>query len=70
MSNLLDGKELSTKLYKTLSQRIQSLVSRKITPNLKIILVGAKPDSIVYTDMKRKRCEKLGIDCEIIKVDL
>ena len=68
MSNLLDGKELSNKLYKTLSQRIQSLVSRKITPHLKIILVGAKPDSIVYTDMKRKRCEKLGIDCEIIKL--
>lgn len=66
--NILDGRELSKKLYETLTPRIQTLVSRGITPSLKIILVGAKPDSVVYTDMKRKRCEKLGIECEIIKL--
>ena len=66
--NILDGRELSKKLYENLTPRIKSLVSRGITPSLKIILIGAKPDSVVYTDMKRKRCEKLGIECEIIKL--
>ena len=65
---ILDGRELSKKLYETLTPRIQTLVSRGITPSLKIILVGAKPDSVVYTDMKRKRCEKCSIECEIIKL--
>ncbi len=32
MSNILDGRELSGRLYKTLVPRIQSLVSRGITP--------------------------------------
>ena len=68
MSNILDGRELSGRLYKTLVPRIQSLVSRKITPSLKIILIGARRDSIVYTQMKAKRCASLGILCEIVEL--
>ncbi len=68
MSNILDGRELSARLYKTLVPRIQSLVSRKITPSLKIILIGARRDSIVYTQMKAKRCASLGILCEIVEL--
>jgi methylenetetrahydrofolate dehydrogenase (NADP+)/methenyltetrahydrofolate cyclohydrolase len=67
-NNILDGREFSKKLYNTLTPRVKSLVLRGITPSLKIILIGAKPDSVVYTDMKRKRCEKLGIECDIIKL--
>ena len=68
MSNILDGRELSGRLYKTLVPRIQSLVSRGITPCLKIILIGARQDSIVYTQMKAKRCASLGILCEIVQL--
>ena len=68
MSNILDGRELSGRLYKTLVPRIQSLVSRGITPSLKIILIGARKDSIVYTQMKAKRCASVGIKCEIVEL--
>jgi methylenetetrahydrofolate dehydrogenase (NADP+)/methenyltetrahydrofolate cyclohydrolase len=68
MSNILDGRELSGRLYKTLVPRIQSLVSRGITPSLKIILIGARQDSIVYTQMKAKRCASVGIKCEIVEL--
>ncbi|EQC43414.1 bifunctional 5,10-methylenetetrahydrofolate dehydrogenase/5,10-methenyltetrahydrofolate cyclohydrolase [Bacteriovorax sp. Seq25_V] len=40
-----------------------------VIPTLRVILVGNDPGSIIYTNSKKKFCEKIGADCEIIKLD-
>ena len=55
MSNILDGRELSGRLYKTLVPGY-NLWYPGITPSLKIILIWAEKIQLLYTQMKAKRC--------------
>ena len=59
---LLDGKALSNKIYQTIKSTIFTL---PFTPKLGIIIVGNRPDSLVYVNMKRKKCLEIGIDVEV-----
>ena len=68
MSKIIDGTSLPNKTYEKLQEKIDALKNIGKTPHLKIILVGDKKDSIVYTDMKRKRCEKMSIKCDVVKL--
>ena len=68
MSKIIDGTALANKTYKKLQEKIDALINIGKIPHLKIILVGDKKDSIVYTDMKRKRCEKMSIKCDVVKL--
>ena len=68
MSKIIDGTSLANKTYEKLQEKIDALKNIGKTPHLKIILVGDKKDSIVYTDMKRKRCEKMSIKCDVVKL--
>lgn len=45
-----------------------ALKKQDIVPSMKVILVGNNPASILYTNNKRKFCEKFGAKCEIIKL--
>lgn len=55
---ILNGTRIANKIKKQLKQKIQSL-SKK--PGLGIVLVGDKPDSKIYVNMKKKACEYIGI---------
>lgn len=68
MSKIIDGTALANKTYKKLQEKIDALKNIGKIPHLKIILVGDKKDSIVYTDMKRKRCDKMSIKCDIVRL--
>ena len=68
MTNIIDGKTLSDKVYEELEIKISNLLEIGRGPQLKIILVGDKKDSLVYTEMKRKKCQKMKIDYEIIRL--
>ena len=59
---LLDGKALSNKIYQNIKSTIFTL---PFTPKLGIIIVGNRPDSLVYVNMKRKKCLEIGIDVEV-----
>ena len=63
---ILDGKSLSNTLNKDLEKNIFNLHSK---PRLSIILVGNRPDSLVYVNMKKKKCLELGIEINIIQMD-
>ena len=55
---LLSGTELSKQILKNVKERI---VNQRVHPGLGIILVGNRSDSVVYVRMKKRACEKLGI---------
>ena len=62
----------SNSLSKSYIQRISNKLTRinlkklSFKPKLIIILVGNKPDSLLYTNMKMKKCEKIGLSVERI----
>ena len=63
---ILDGKYLSNTLNKDLEKNIFNLHSK---PCLSIILVGSRPESLVYVNMKKKKCLELGIEINLIQMD-
>ena len=56
--NILNGKEISNNLKLELKEIIKK---NNIKPGLGIILVGNRPDSQIYVNMKKKACDKVGI---------
>ena len=61
---ILDGKYISNLIYKELRKEIEEF---KIKPGLSVILVGDRPDSLAYVNMKVKKCRELGINSNVIK---
>ncbi len=64
----LKASPIIKKNLKTLRLRVNELKEKGVTPTLKVILVGNNPASVIYTDNKKKFCEKIGAECEIIKM--
>ena len=59
MSKDLMSKDLTTEIYKNIQSKIDNLDGK---PGLAIIQVGNRKDSNTYINLKRKRCDELGID--------
>ncbi|HEU64348.1 MAG TPA: bifunctional methylenetetrahydrofolate dehydrogenase/methenyltetrahydrofolate cyclohydrolase [Chlamydiae bacterium] len=52
-----------TKIAKAIALEIkEKIFKHKNKPNLSVILVGRNPASLIYIRMKKKACEKVGID--------
>jgi len=59
---LMDGKRVAGEILAAAEQRVAKLKQATgVTPCLATILVGADPASITYTQMKRRRCEGIGM---------
>ncbi|MCU0104078.1 bifunctional methylenetetrahydrofolate dehydrogenase/methenyltetrahydrofolate cyclohydrolase FolD [Acholeplasma vituli] len=66
---ILDGKGLAKQNEITLKNRVIELKKKfGITPSLRVILVGESPASIAYVNSKKKACDRVGIDGEIIRL--
>ena len=63
---ILDGKKVSQELKKDISEEINGLKIQNIYPKLVVLLVGHSSESKVYIEMKRKMCESLGINFQLI----
>ncbi|MGD8604118.1 MAG: bifunctional methylenetetrahydrofolate dehydrogenase/methenyltetrahydrofolate cyclohydrolase FolD [Anaerolineales bacterium] len=62
-AKLIDGKAIADRLREEVAQGVKDLVeSGGPRPGLATVLVGEDPASHVYVRMKRKACEKLGIE--------
>jgi len=59
-AQIIDGVALSKQLRADVTQRVQALKARGITPGLAVILVGDNPASQVYVRNKVKGCEDCG----------
>ena len=58
MTQVIDGKAVSSKLLEALKHDIATL---KSAPGLAVILVGDNPASKSYIGMKKKACANLGV---------
>lgn len=58
---ILDGNKISSKILEELKTKVENL--KKLGKNicLGIILVGNRKDSEIYVNMKKKRCQEIGI---------
>lgn len=61
MTNIIDGRSVAETLLKDVSERVQLIASRGITPGLAVILVGNDPASHVYVRRKTAACGRIGI---------
>jgi len=59
MSKVLTSKDLTTDIYKKIQSK---LIKSDDKPGLAIIQVGDRMDSTTYINLKRKKCDELGID--------
>lgn len=67
----LSGLKLSKKLRSDAYDKVQKIKLEypKFQPKLKILQIGARPDSSTYVKMKLKASKESGVDCDIEKFD-
>ena len=69
MAKVLDGKKLSREIEEELKVRVEEVKNKLgFTPKLATILVGDFAPSITYVKMKRKACERIGLDSVIVEL--
>ncbi len=61
MAKLLLGLPVADALTEALSQRVEELARRGVTPTLAIVRVGERDDDLSYERGALKRCAKVGI---------
>jgi methylenetetrahydrofolate dehydrogenase (NADP+)/methenyltetrahydrofolate cyclohydrolase len=69
MSQILHSSSVKKIITKGLKAECKLLSENNIFPQLKVILVGSDPASLIYTANKKKYCEKIGAICEIVALD-
>lgn len=61
-----DGKEFGKKIEDQVAARSLTLDSK---PKIVSILVGSDPASVLYTDLKKKAAERVGIEFDVVKLN-
>jgi len=68
-AKILDGKKVSGEMADRTAAWVEQIKQATgVSPCLTTVLVGDDPASITYTQMKRKRCEKLGMTSRKIEL--
>ncbi len=68
-AKLMDGKALAGSILDRCRERVSAIVAKTgVQPCLATVLVGSDPASVTYTQMKRKRCEAVGM--RSVKIEL
>jgi methylenetetrahydrofolate dehydrogenase (NADP+) / methenyltetrahydrofolate cyclohydrolase len=60
-AEILSGREVAASVKEELRGRVNALKQRGVEPCLAAILVGDKPESVVYVSMKERDCDSVGI---------
>ena len=64
MYTRIDGKEVSASVRNSITEKVNELRAKGVTPGLAVIIVGNDPASRVYVNNKKKACEACGIVSE------
>jgi methylenetetrahydrofolate dehydrogenase (NADP+)/methenyltetrahydrofolate cyclohydrolase len=67
MAENLKGKPVVDAIKDNLSQRVEALKAKGITPKLGIIRVGARPDDLFYEGGAKKTCESIGMTYQVFE---
>lgn len=62
MYTKIDGKEVSASVRNDITEKVNELKAKGITPGLAVIIVGNDPASRVYVNNKKKGCEQTGMN--------
>jgi methylenetetrahydrofolate dehydrogenase (NADP+)/methenyltetrahydrofolate cyclohydrolase len=64
MTLIINGRDQATTLENAIKEEIETHKSLK--PTLQVILVGNNPPSVLYVSNKKKACQRVGIEVDII----
>ena len=64
---ILDGKLISEEIKRDVEYRAKKLISDGIEPKLAVIMIGEDLASEIYVNHKKRFCQEVGVDCEILK---
>ena len=62
---ILSGKPAAAKIYQKLQKDIKVFIGGKRKPEIASIILGQDPASLVYTQIKEKQAQKLGINFHV-----
>ena len=63
---IFDGREFAEKKVKALIPKMIELQEKGIIPHLVSILVGEDPDSVLYTNLKKRAVERMGGEMTVV----
>ncbi len=69
MSKLIIAKPIIEETLETLKEKRAELENKGLNPKMSVILVGDNPASLSYIKNKKKMCQKIGADFNLIKLD-
>ena len=64
-AELLKGNAVANAMKRALAERAAALAASGAAPKLAIVRVGEKPEDLAYERSAVKRCEGLGVACEV-----
>ena len=68
-AKILDGNAIAKKIRQEVAASVKNLrENRNIQPNLTVILIGDNPASALYVRLKKRDCEKTGVDCRVTRL--
>lgn len=66
-ARVLDGKAVAAEWSAELEKQVPSLTAALgRPPGLAVVLVGCRPDSVLYVSRKEEACQRIGINCQIL----
>jgi methylenetetrahydrofolate dehydrogenase (NADP+)/methenyltetrahydrofolate cyclohydrolase len=66
MAQIIDGKKIADELTEECKRQIDELKAKGTTPKLAIVTYNPESASEVYANLKLKKAQQLGMDCNII----
>ena len=63
---VISGTDIANNIYNTINTNVS--MSTK-TPGLAIIMVGGKKESMTYVNIKKNKCKKYGLYCNLMELD-
>ena len=67
-NNLIDGKSVAAQIRQEVAEEVAKRKAQGRIPGLAVVLVGENPASKVYVNMKKKACEEVGMNGQIIRL--
>ncbi|MGB9841057.1 tetrahydrofolate dehydrogenase/cyclohydrolase catalytic domain-containing protein, partial [Thermovenabulum sp.] len=68
MALILSGKEVAEALKEDLTKEVSELRQKGYIPNLKIVIVGERPDSLSYIKGALKRASEIGVEASVLEL--
>jgi methylenetetrahydrofolate dehydrogenase (NADP+)/methenyltetrahydrofolate cyclohydrolase len=66
---LINGKEISEIIVNELRNDVDNFKNQQITPTINIFQIGDVAASSIYVRNKKRLCDKIGVNCNIIKLE-